>query len=108
MDSYIIFQIAHGLLILILLILLFLVFRIFRFYRVLKKSINLFKPINKKISVKRSRKTISPVSKIGATIFKIYKLSDHVKFKNFFDYDKNLYTIFIKKELNNENNQDSD
>ena len=106
-DNYLILLISYFLLYFFIIVLLFVIFRIFKFNRYLDHSQNLAKSQKRKIIIHRDRVVINPISNIGTNFFKIIKLNSQINFKNFLDYDINLFTIFTKREKTNENHQDS-
>ena len=101
-DNFLIFQLLIIFIIPFLSVLLFLCCRFLRFNKFLTNS-SKFAKQGKKMSLLRKRRVINPVAMNGISCFKVYKLNNNLKLKKFFDYDKNIYTIFIKREWYYEN-----
>lgn len=84
--------------VLLIFVLLFLLVRVSRLRRFFHESTKIDLYDTRKELLSQMRKVINPITYDNRTYYKIFKLSNQLKNKNFFKYDLKNYTVFIKRE----------
>ena len=107
-DGYLFVQTIYFASIVLCLIILFIFVRTFWLRRYLHKTHQHTVTAKKKENIMKQRSVINPISNIGNTRYRIYKLDDNLKFQKFFTYNSKKHTIFLKKESMNEKDKNSD